>query len=58
MSSCEHNICANSTFSYAASWFNRNPDKKVITPYENNMFGGMCENMIPKEYIKININEL
>lgn len=58
MSSCEHNICANSTFSYSASWFNRNPNKKVITPDENNMFGGMCERMIPNEYIKINVNGL
>jgi len=53
MASCEHNICANSTFSYAGSWFNRNPDKIVLTPDENNMFGGCNLNMIPKEYIKI-----
>jgi len=55
MSSCEHNICANSTFSYAGSWFNRNPNKIVVTPDENNMFGGCNLNMIPKEYIKIKI---
>ena len=53
MSSCEHNICANSTFSYAGSWFNRNENKIVLTPDENNMFGGYNLNMIPKEYIKI-----
>ena len=53
MSSCEHNICANSTFSYAGSWFNRNENKIVLTPDENNMFGGCNLNMIPKEYVKI-----
>ena len=53
MSSCEHNICANSTFSYAGSWLNQNKNKIVLTPDENNMFGGCNLNMIPKEYIKI-----
>ena len=53
MSSCEHNIVANSTFSYCASWFNRNPNKKVITPDLHNMFGGCHIDMIPSEYIKI-----
>jgi len=53
MASCEHNICANSTFSYAGSWFNRNESKIVLTPDENHMFGGMCRKMIPEEYIKI-----
>ena len=53
MAYCEHNILANSTFSYAASWFNRNPDKIVITPDENNMFKGMNRNMIPSTYIKL-----
>ena len=53
MSSCEHNIVANSTFSYCASWFNRNANKKIITPDLNNMFGGCHIDMIPSYYIKI-----
>jgi hypothetical protein len=53
MANCEHNIVCNSTFSYAASWFNRNPDKKVVTPDENNMFKGMNRSMIPETYIKL-----
>ena len=54
MSSCEHNICANSTFSYVASWLNRNTEKEVISPTFENMFKGMCLKMIPDNYITIN----
>jgi|694.fasta_scaffold25794_12 hypothetical protein len=51
MSSCEHNIVANSSFSMAASWFNQNENKIVVCPYK--MFTGANEDMIPNNYIKI-----
>lgn len=53
MSSCEHNIIANSSFSFSASWFNKNENKIVLCPTYDKLFGGYNLDMIPDNYIKM-----
>lgn len=55
MASCEHNIIANSSFSWWAGWLNPNPNKIVVAPRQwfanpehDKQFIG-----IPKEWIRI-----
>lgn len=60
MSSCDHNIIANSSFSWVAAYANRNPDKIVVSPHweSPNWFGPKGANLdtkdlLPEEWIKI-----
>lgn len=55
MSLCNHNIIANSTFSWWGAYFNINPEKIVC--YPNVWFGSECNNstqdLFPKNWVKI-----
>lgn len=56
MSSCKHNICANSSFSWWGAWLNTNPDKIVITPkkwFKTTEFVVSTYDLIPSDWLKI-----
>lgn len=56
MSACEHNIIANSSFSWFGGWLNQNPDKVVIAP--RTWFGPgndhlKTDTLIPESWVQI-----
>lgn len=58
MSSCQHQIISNSTFSWWAAWLGQNSDKVVVSPHEDNWFGPGnkhldVSDLIPERWIKI-----
>jgi hypothetical protein len=57
MASCEHNIIANSSFSWMAAWYNRNKNKIVITPSKETWFGPNnkldTRDLIPEGWIQL-----
>jgi hypothetical protein len=60
MSSCDHNIIANSSFSWVAAYANTNPEKIVVSPNQfKNWFGPKnrhlldTKDLLPPEWIQI-----
>lgn len=57
MSQCEHNIIANSSFSWWGAWLNRNPNKIVVSPSAENWFGSRVKlerkDIIPQGWIQV-----
>lgn len=61
MSSCAHNIIANSSFSYCAAYANRNPEKIVISPSWKEWFGHKSKisahDLLPPEWHQLSLCE-
>lgn len=54
MSQCQHNIIANSTFSWWGAWLNQNPDKIVYAPKKwFNDTSRNTQDLIPDQWMKV-----
>lgn len=54
MSMCQHNVIANSSFSWWAAWLNKNPNKKIIAPEKwLGPQGPSYDDIVPEGWIKI-----
>lgn len=55
LTSCDHNINTNSTFSWWASYLNKNINKKIYVPSEWYTKEADCDikDLIPEKWIKI-----
>lgn len=53
MSSCQHHIIANSSFSWWGAWLNPNPDKLVIAPRRWFRNGMDDSDLIPTQWIRL-----
>jgi hypothetical protein len=54
MNMCQHNVIANSSFSWWAAWLNKNPNKKIIAPEKwLGPQGPSYDDIVPEDWIKI-----
>lgn len=54
MSSCKHNIIANSSFSWWGAWLNNNPSRTVVAPQKWNQNKDLdISTLLPDEWIKL-----
>ena len=53
MSSCRHQVIANSTFSWWAAWLNPNPEKLVIAPERWLASGNPLSSICPRSWVRL-----